>query len=659
MTTKRVLKADDLYQIDSVSDPRISPNNSEAVFVKTNLDEEENKYVSNLFHLDLDTNEVTQWTYGKHTVSQPRWSQNGDQILFLSNRNEKNQVFVLSTKGGEAKQVTDEKEGVSSAEFSPEGKRVVYQTGYNVNEKNEEEKDEKKKDKLPEPTVINRMKYKADGAGVLEEKYQQLKCLNLENEEVKTLKKGKQNYIFQGWLNDSSIIYSTDEDVNQDFNFNHNVYIYDLEKDEEREIPTEEGYSASFTTSPNGKQLLFVHMGRKYYNATHAEIYHYDLDSGIVSPLTTELDAPVGDYVVADTQQQTYLQEVQWASDRDFYFAVSDQGSVILYYGNVDGELYPALKKDLHVTGFNLLPDQQKAILSISTNTNPSDIYLLDIPSGELKQLTHVNQEFLDEVVVVEPEQISYSSKDDWTVHGWFMKPAEYKEGETYPMVVNIHGGPHAFYANTFFHEMQYLAAKGYAVLYVNPRGSHSYSQEFVDAVRGDYGNGDYQDIMNGVDYVLENYTWIDESRLGVTGGSYGGFMTNWIIGHTDRFKAAVTQRSISNWISFRGVSDIGYYFNEWQIQADLGNVEKLWKHSPIAYVENMKTPLKIIHNERDFRCPMEQAEQLYIALKHQGNETEFVRFPESDHNLSRTGKPNLRIERLNHIVGWFDEYLN
>lgn len=147
------------------------------------------------------------------------------------------------------------------------------------------------------------------------------------------------------------------------------------------------------------------------------------------------------------------------------------------------------------------------------------------------------------------------------------MKPAGYEEGKKYPMIVNIHGGPHAFYANTFFHEMQLLAAKGYAVLYVNPRGSHSYSQEFVDAVRGDYGNGDYEDIMNGVDYITNRYDWIDQERLGVTGGSYGGFMTNWIVGHTNRFKAAVTQRSISNWISFRGVSDIGYYFSDWQIK--------------------------------------------------------------------------------------------
>ena len=229
---------------------------------------------------------------------------------------------------------------------------------------------------------------------------------------------------------------------------------------------------------------------------------------------------------------------------------------------------------------------------------------------------------------------------------------------EKYPLIVEIHGGPHAMYANTFFHELQLLAAQGYGVLYVNPRGSHGYSQEFVDAVRGNYGGGDYEDIMAGLDYAIKENSWIDTVRLGVTGGSYGGFMTNWIVGHSNRFKAAVTQRSISNWISFFGVSDIGYYFSDWQIGAGMNDVDKLWEHSPLKCAKNVETPLLILHSEKDFRCPIEQAEQLYITLKSMGKETEFVRFPDANHNLSRTGTPNLRIARLDEITGWFAKYL-
>lgn len=206
---------------------------------------------------------------------------------------------------------------------------------------------------------------------------------------------------------------------------------------------------------------------------------------------------------------------------------------------------------------------------------------------------------------------------------------------------------------------MQVLADKGYAVLFTNPRGSHGYGQTFVNAVRGDYGGMDYADIMSGVDYVLEHFDFIDETRLGVTGGSYGGFMTNWIVGHTDRFKAAVTQRSISNWLSFYGVSDIGYFFTEWEVGCNVwDDPERLWHHSPLKYVKNIQTPLLILHSEKDYRCPIEQAEQLFIALKHLKRETKLVRFPEANHDLSRSGPPALRLERLNHIVGWFEQHL-
>ncbi|GEN45093.1 S9 family peptidase [Alkalibacillus haloalkaliphilus] len=659
MTTKRNVKAEDLFNISSVSDPRYSPDYSEALFIKTELNEKENKYVSNLFHFDIKSNEVNQWTFGDGKVSNPRWSPDGNSIIFLSNRDDKNQLYKIARFGGEAQKLTDEEAGVSRAEFSPDGKRIMLQTSVKKDDLNKQDDDEEKQDdELLKPTVINRMKYKADGAGVVEEKYQVIKLFNFDREDVETIKQGEQNFIFQTWVNDSQIIYSTDDSNDQDFNFNHESYIYNLKSKTDLKLFTEEGYASGFTVSPNGEHLLFAHMGRTYENATHAELYAYHISSGVTACLTEGFDAPVGDYIVADIQQQPVLKPVIWTSNEEFYLPVSNQGNVLLYYGHIDGSLYPAINERLHVFGFDINPNEQTALLTISKPTNPSELYELELTNGNLKQLTQFNESFMNEVELVEPEPISYKSKDDWQVHGWFMKPAGFEDGQKYPMVVNIHGGPHAFYGNSFFHEMQYLAASGYAVLYVNPRGSHSYGQEFVDAVRGDYGNGDYLDIMNGVDYVLNEYDWIDENRLGVTGGSYGGFMTNWIVGHTNRFKAAVTQRSISNWISFRGVSDIGYYFNDWQIKADFSDLDKMWKHSPIAYVDQMETPLKIIHNELDFRCPIEQAEQLYIALKYQKKETEFVRFPKSDHNLSRTGKPNLRIERLNHIVGWFDRYL-
>jgi dipeptidyl aminopeptidase/acylaminoacyl peptidase len=213
-------------------------------------------------------------------------------------------------------------------------------------------------------------------------------------------------------------------------------------------------------------------------------------------------------------------------------------------------------------------------------------------------------------------------------------------------------------YGYAMFHEMQLLAAKGYVVLFTNPRGSSGYGESFTTSTRGHWGESDMPDIIAGLDAVLDRDE-IDPNRIGVTGGSYGGFMTNWIIGHTDRFRAAVTQRCVSNFHSFYGTSDIGFTFGEFEFGGTpWADAEKLLAFSPISYVEQMHTPLLIIHNEQDLRCPIEQAEQLFISLKRLGREVAFVRIPNEDHNLSRTGKPSRRLARLHHLIGWFDAHL-
>ena len=295
---------------------------------------------------------------------------------------------------------------------------------------------------------------------------------------------------------------------------------------------------------------------------------------------------------------------------------------------------------------------------SNAVSINFSLVYLNE--DGSTEQLTQLNQSFLEKVNLAEVEELTFASDDDGvSVQGWLMKPAGFNPNEKYPLILEIHGGPHMMYGNTFFHEMQVLAAEGYAVLYMNPRGSYGYGQTFVDGCREDYGGQDYRDLMQGVDYVVDTFEFIDEANLGVTGGSYGGFMTNWIVGHTDRFQAAVTQRSISNWLSFYGVSDIGYFFNTWEHELDLlEDSAALWDISPLKYTANVTTPLLIMHGEEDQRCPIEQGEQFYVALKHREKEVAFLRFPYAGHELSRSGAPVMRMERLKYMVDWFKEYL-
>ncbi|AQQ52577.1 S9 family peptidase [Planococcus lenghuensis] len=658
---KKAVDIHDLAKLASVTDPQLSPDGRQAVFIKTVMDEEENTYRAQLWHADLETEKLTQWTFGKERVSQPRWSADGKQIAFLSDRTESKQLYVLQTAGGEAHAITSFERGVETFCWAPSGKKIWF--GANVKDggtfTDKEEKKEKEKEK-PEPVRVTKMKYKMDGAGLLQQDvHQHIGIADLETGSVQQVTAGNFNYLLQTVSHDGNqLVYAVTREENLDFIFRTSLFLYDVHSQEETKILEEEGSFNDAAFSKDDQRIAFVGNTRGYENATHAEVYVYNIADGSRQTLTESLDAPVGDYVVADIQQGASAPGIVWTQNNDLYFQVSVMGDVRLYFASLDGAIYPASGEGEHIYGYAVTFDGERAVIAASNPVNPGELYILDIASGERKALTAFNSAYLEETELIAPEELSFSS-DEFDVNGWLMKPYGYEEGQKFPLVVNIHGGPHAFYANTFFHEMQLLAARGFGVLYINPRGSHSYSQIFVDAVRGDYGGGDYRDIMRALDTVLAENDWIDEKRLGVTGGSYGGFMTNWIVGHTNRFKAAVTQRSISNWISFFGVSDIGYYFSEWQHFTDMREPDKLWEISPLKYAENVETPLLILHGENDYRCPIEQAEQLFITLKHMKKETEFVRFPESSHNLSRTGKPNLRYVRLEEIVGWMEKHLN
>lgn len=276
-----------------------------------------------------------------------------------------------------------------------------------------------------------------------------------------------------------------------------------------------------------------------------------------------------------------------------------------------------------------------------------------------LKQITHFNQAWLDQLKLSQPEELWIRSFDGEKVQGWLLKPLDFNPKRKYPLLFYIHGGPHAQYGNTFFHEFQWHAARGYIVLYTNPRGSMGYSEEFARSIRGDWGNIDHRDMMAAVDHVVQ-LPYIDKKRLAVAGGSYGGYMTNWIIGHTDRFRCAVTDRSVVNMQSMFGTCDFamnsdGYWAgNPWK------QPKKLLQQSPLSYVSHINTPVLIIHSEGDLRCPIEQAEQLFTALKRLKKEVLFVRYPqETSHGLSRMGPPDLRLDRLQRIGEWLDQHLN
>ncbi|MDY0074982.1 MAG: S9 family peptidase [Acholeplasmataceae bacterium] len=286
------------------------------------------------------------------------------------------------------------------------------------------------------------------------------------------------------------------------------------------------------------------------------------------------------------------------------------------------------------------------------------EIYLLNLNENKHLQMTRFNQNVLKNVYVATPKEILVKSKDH-SIKGFILYPKEYDEAKKYPTILDIHGGPKTVYGKVYYHEMQYWCNQGYIVIYANPRGSDGKGDEFAD-IRGKYGTIDYDDLMRFTDGVIEKNPSIDLNNLFVTGGSYGGFMTNWIVGQTDRFKAAVTQRSIANWTSFHATSDIGFYFSKDQTAGHpLTNFSDLYNQSPIAFVNNVKTPLLFIHSDEDYRCPIEQAIQFYVLLKEKGLDTKFIWFKGENHELSRGGKPQARIKRLNEITEWFEIHKN
>lgn len=656
----RGIEAEDLYRLASVTDPRLSPDGTKAAFVHTTMSKEKNDYVSNIFVLDLPTGEYEQWTYGKDRNTAPRWSPDGKKLAFVSNRTDKNQIYVMPVTGGEARPVTKLKNGATNPVWSPDSKTIAFHAVVKSGEPLEAtEKEEENKKKEPEPVEVTKMKYKADTVGLYTGKYQQLALLDVETEKVELLTEEERHHTVLDWSPDGRyLVFSADYSEDEDFSFIQDIYLYDLETKEKRNLTNGQGLFFDGKFSPDGRYVAMIGNDFTYKNATLNGVWLYDLENQELKNISQSWDIPVGDYVAADFQQGAVSPGIIWTGDSSgIYFTASESGSVNLYFTDLAGNYRAVTKEEGHLFGVSLTAG--KAVATVSYPVEPSEVYSIDLSTGKLDKLTSFNKKALENIELSRPESFTYKSVDDWTVHGWIMKPVGFEERKKYPLILEIHGGPHTMYANTYFHEMQMLAAQGFAVLYVNPRGSHGYGQQFVDAVRGDYGGKDYEDLMAAVDYALETFDFIDETRLGVTGGSYGGFMTNWIVGHTNRFKAAVTQRSISNWISFYGVSDIGYYFNEWQHLLDKNDFEGLWKISPLRYVDQIETPLLILHSEEDLRCPIEQGEQLYIALKHRRKTTKLIRFPKSNHELSRSGIPNLRMRRLHYIKDWFIEYLS
>ena len=640
----------DLFELKNVAQPVVA--GGDIFFTETKMNEKKNTYETAVYKYTNEGNVA----YGDvGTVnSSLQVSPDGKWLSFVSNEGEDKtpQLKIQSVTGGKAIALTQEKKGVSVYVWGKDSQSIYYQTT--------KADEEEKKEEFPQPIIVEKTTYRFDGGSFLPNKETtQIKQVEVATKEVKTLFETEESIFFRDVLHDGgSLVVDRDlSNIRWTLDSAEACYV-DVVTGDIHPI-LEAGTDESYRYLLDSKEGVVL----AYNSGEHGFVTQVDIvmnkegqpgTEGSILNLTSGLDVEWGDWLVADFQQSVTGVEPQWMDEESFLVSASVEGKIVLYRLFLDGRNEVLFDKEVHITGAKIISEKE-LVITYSTTTLPSALAKLDLITGEITNLYNPNEAYLAEHIVTTPERFTYKGYDNWDIHGWYMPPVEKKD--KHAAILYVHGGPQVAYGESFFHEMQALAAKGYGVIMINPRGSNTYGQNFVKSILGDYGNHDFDDLMMGVDYILETHPEVDADQLYVAGGSYGGFMTNWIVRHTDRFRAAVTQRSISNWISFYGTSDIGPFFVEKQLLDDIHNPQRLWEMSPVAHAKNAKTPLLVLHGQSDLRCPQEQGEQMYMAMRKNNVPTKMILFPQSSHGLSRSGLPNLRQERLKAITDWFEEY--
>lgn len=657
------LTSRDLFALKMVEDPRISPDGEKILYTLKTFNAEKDEYDTHIEIAPFNGGASRAFTQGKHDGG-PRFSPDGKQIAFVRRTEDRANLFVMPADGGEPKQVTWIKNGVGDFSWSPDGKKIAFTSA--ITEKGLIPEDEKPEEDYykkynADVKVIRRMWYKLDGKGFLHDKRAQVFILDLETEKIQQLTSGEHDASSPRFSPDGKwIAFSSNRNPESDYEPYAFIYIVPAQGGEPKNLTPGEYYFGSPSFSPDGKWIAFTGTDEPANFYSNTRIWLIPAQGGKPECLTRTPDLTAGDHSINDLRAFEHGGEPPvWSADGGkLFFSVTDSGKVYLMSYDLKMKKTERHADGNHVVyGWDYSRSTGRLVAAISDGTNPNDIWTLASASAKPERLTDVNGEFLKTFAIGAPERFEAKSKDGTPLEGWILKPPDFQSGKKYPAVLQIHGGPMAMYSWGFFFEFQLLAGAGYVVAYCNPRGSLGYGQPFCEAIRGDWGNLDYLDVMSFFDAALaEGY--IDEKRAGVAGGSYGGYMTNWIVGHTDRFKAAVTMRSVTSEFVMFGTSDFGFLSkHDWGAEP-WENPEKYAKISPLTYAANVKTPLLILHSENDLRCPMSQAEMLYAFLKKMKKEVEFVRFPDESHDLSRTGKPWHRIFRLDQIVGWFKKHL-
>ena len=686
----RATVPEDIYKFEWPSNPTISPDGQHVVYERTVACDKENIYETHLYLSDVQGKSRRVLTTTGTCNINPVWSPDGETIAFISNRALGMQVWLLSLDGGEAKCLTRFRQGISSIIWSPDGNAIFGLVPVEGNSKPETFPDNmtlnEAKSELEQESKswqdghkrYNHLYYKNDGIGFQKSHKRQIVSIDINTGMITQLTKGT-NDVYEPVVSpDGKYIAFSSTREDENFLFGGQIYRVPVSGGEV-ELLYSHTKASTPSYSPDGKWLAFLGIHEE-----QRQLLVMPAEGGNERCLSKQYPDTLVDMSFTDMRYLRYSLRPQWSKNSSFVYCLGTREGrneiVRFSIDENDDRAVIIIGGDRAIFHYSYDGDQTVSI-AYSTVNHPGKVAAIRMdetstvdckyrhPEEALPQirvplfpetefrLDDCNDQLLSELIVVEPEVFSYRSEDDWQIQGFLLKPANFDPEKKYPVLLDIHGGPHSAYGFTYFHQMQLFAAQGFAVIYTNPRGSSGFGEEFANAVHGDYGGKDMKDILNGLEEALQTNPYLDGNRVAVNGISYGGFMVNWLITHTDRFFTAVSEGCISNWISMYGTSDIAPYFVD---QEFLGNtdMETLWKFSPLAYVDNVNTPLLLLHNESDLRCPMEQAEQFYSHIKRRGGEVELVRIPHSSHGLLQYGKPELRIARLNVMLDYVNGQL-
>lgn len=673
---KRSITEKDMFDFAWIGDPQVSPDGSTVVFVKVTVNSAKTNYDTSLWSVSTSgTEEPRRITSGSRDTT-PRWSPDGKFVAFVRGSETPGafaQIYLLPMTGGEAFQLTSVARGAGGPVWSPDGRWIAFGSGTNSQDLAKQGKPAAPGERESDVRVITRAVYRSDGGGYLDPtRPNHLWVIGVPRgpEDKPTPKQLTGGEFSEGnfvWARDNSKIYFTSNRDPEPYYSNPKVAIYSVAVTggESKRLTTVDMGIGALSLSPDGKRFAFnasvVHNPVKSY--TQPDLWVMDVaENAKPRNLTADFDFDIGAGLTGDQAAPraggggTPI----WTPDgRAIIERYTKEGRAnIASFDTETGRLTDLTKGDQAIMNFRATSDGRKLVYSVSTPTRITDLYVSDRNGANAKQLTKVNDSLFSKLNLTEPEEIWYTSFDGKRVHTWVQKPPDFDPKKKYPLILNIHGGPHAAYGYVFDHEFQWMAAKGYVVVYPNPRGSTSYGQEFGNVIQHNYPGDDHQDLMLAVDEVIKR-GYIDEKKLGITGGSGGGVLTNWAVTKTDRFAAAVSQRDISDWANWWYTADFTQFQPAWFKGAPFEDVEGFRQRSAITHVAKIKTPMMFILGEADWRTPsMAGGEELFRALKYRKIPTVMVRFPNEGHELSRSGQPWHRIERLQHIVGWFDKWM-